>query len=136
MSSEDTKSYPVISLIFFLPLRSFSLQWNIKENCVCLLHNLSYRVTHKGWDFRDDCTEFCFVFLHYGIFIAVGQNWLTTVLNYPISQQNTELNTETENPASNCHIFYFWVVFTVLCFVGNPICRLKNTVVNQTCQFF
>ena len=26
-----------------------------------------YRVTHKGWDFRDDCTEFIkLVFLHSG----------------------------------------------------------------------
>ena len=50
---------------------------------------------HTGLPTKDETSETIVrnfvssVFLHYGIFIAVGQNWLTTVLNYQISHQNT-----------------------------------------------
>ena len=66
--------------------------------------NLIYRVTHKGCDFTDDCTEFVyFVFLH-SEFLA-GQNWHISVLSYFVNHQNTQLNAKTKNQAYSLHIF-------------------------------
>ena len=46
-----------------------------------------YRVTHKGWDIRDNCTEFVLsIFLHSG-FIA-WQNWLISELNISVNHKN------------------------------------------------
>ena len=49
-------------------------------------------------------SEICIVrFLDSGFF--VGQNRLITVLNHLENQQNTQLNAEAKNQASNRHIF-------------------------------
>ena len=46
-----------------------------------------YRVTHKGWDIRDNCTEFVLsIFLHSG-FIA-WQNWLISELYISVNHKN------------------------------------------------
>ena len=68
---------------------------------VHILIHFMYRVTHKGLDFRDDCTEFALsAFLH--CIIPCRPN---SVLNHSVNHQNTQLNAETKNKASNRHIF-------------------------------
>ena len=43
-----------------------------------------------------------------------GQNYLISVLNHFKNHQNTQLNAETKNQASNRHIFQFCVVFSLI----------------------
>ena len=42
------------------------------------------------------------VSLHIGF--LVDENWLVPVLNHLVNHQNIQLNAETKNQASNCHI--------------------------------
>ena len=86
-----------------------------------------YRVTHKGWDLRDDCTEFLqSVFLNSGF--RVGQNWHISVLDHLVYDQSAE----TKNKASNRNIFRaFRVVFTVLSFEGIPVYALNLVNLEQ-----
>ena len=51
-----------------------------------------YRVTHKGWDFRDDCAEF----FHRHSRLLVEQNWHISVLVNLVYPQNTKLSAETK----------------------------------------
>ena len=48
-------------------------------NCLCLTQR--YRVTHKGWDFKDDCTEFIVsVFLY--LRFPASLNLFLSMLNH------------------------------------------------------
>ena len=63
-----------------------------------------YYITHKGWDFKEDCTELVqSVFLLSVSGFLVGQNY--TGLFLLVNHQNTQLNAESKNEALNRHIF-------------------------------
>ena len=47
-------------------------------------------------------TNVQYVSLHFAF--LVGENWLISVLNNLVNNQNIQLNAETINQASNCHI--------------------------------
>jgi len=34
-----------------------TVKWPINDEII-IIAIINYRVTHKGWDFRDDCTQF------------------------------------------------------------------------------
>ncbi len=75
--------------------------------------SLLYRVTHKGWAFRDDCTEFVPSVFLYSWFPAIIHFFLCQIIIYDIERLNLTLK-------------QFQVVFTVSCFVGNPAYFLKS----------
>jgi len=62
------------SLIFHLELETFGSLWTVK-----FVH--SYRVTHKGWDFRADCTELIHVCALY-LWFSETKNWFLLLANY------------------------------------------------------
>ena len=63
-----------------------------------LLNIQYYRVTHKGWDYKDDCTEFIlFVSLYSWLSGTVNSilSFPTTLLSHQShSRQKTEINLE------------------------------------------
>ena len=98
-----TPSIPIVGQVkgLDLPIRpteEFSSNWQLTSSTFLPTKDETFH-------FRDDCTEFFrSVFLHLGV-----QNWIISVLNNSINHQNTQLNAEAKNQASNRYIFIFLV---------------------------
>ena len=57
-------------------------------------HSTTYKVTHKGWDFSDDCTELILFVSLYSCFPATVNLLLSAPLNKPLKDyiQSRKLN--------------------------------------------
>ena len=102
-----------------------------------------YRVTHKGWDLRDNCTKFVkYVLLHSGFLVPCSlflvlcslflvpcksklEYFLIFELNPVVKCQLTQLNGETKDQASKTHIFSVLGRLYSLILCGQP-CTKEN----------
>ena len=77
---------------------------------------MRYRVTHKGWCFRDDCTEYFLIhLLQCSLYAKTG-------LFQNLIHQITDWNAETKKSSfRSTYSYECWVVFTVSSFLGIPV---------------
>ena len=95
--TKETCILCVSHTLLFSPKKLYDLGilYQIRKPSIAIV--IKYRVTHKGWDFRDDCAKIVqSVFLLSGF--LVGWNWLLSVftnlvtIKYLIKCRNQKLN--------------------------------------------